>query len=148
MPNRFLIVGLLCVVLCSLAGCPGKGSSPAPTPGLASEWEMLCVDRGKASLGDAAAIAMCRCVAGNHRLHLSQDEFQLLLRDYRGEFDDAFRASNNDLNQLIVHDAMVVEACLEDPAFQVPTRSQWRHGDTLETAAAGRLPGSRVAPTE
>lgn len=126
MTYRFSMLAL-CAVAILLAGCPGQTPSPQPdlTGELARELEGRCVQRATPHMESDQAASMCQCVAANHRRILTLDELQLLLRDYRGEISDAMATANNDVNQLLIHDGMVAERCLEDPNFRIERRSQW-----------------------
>ncbi len=108
-----------------LAGCPGERPTPPAQPDLASDLEALCIARASQHMDATRATRMCQCLAANHRRTLSDDELKLLLRDYRDELPEEMLRANNDVNQLILHDGMVAERCLEDPDFRLDQRTQW-----------------------
>jgi len=141
---------MLPLLACSLlvGGCsgswPGQRRGETPDGALTAavaEFEALCQDQALPMLGRERSASLCRCVAENHRLQLTPAELQLLIRDYHGEFSEQTRQQNNDLNQLTLHDALVTEACLENPAFRAAPRTL-----APQPPAAGRARITASAP--
>ncbi len=133
---------IACVACLLTAGCAAsrQGDDKAALAAAVAEFEAVCRQQAARHLDKRQADSLCRCVAENHRLQLHPDELRLLIRDYRGEFSEDARLQNNDLNQLAMHDALVAEACLENPSFRAGPRAYaapWeRPGRARMTASA------------